>query len=114
MNAFRPLRSLLIALCAAAFSIAVRLPAAAADAVGISVEGEILDAATSQPLPARLTIRGSDGMWHFPRSASPAGSAVRYEKQRANTNAIERHTTLSAHAFRVELPEGRYTFTIER
>jgi hypothetical protein len=76
------------------------------------VHGEIVDSETGHPLPARIYIQGSDATWHFPHSASPAGSAIRYERQRANTPSLERHTTLSAHPFRAELPPGRYTFTV--
>jgi hypothetical protein len=78
----------------------------------VRVEGEIVDAGSGRLLPARLYIQSSSGAWHFPQSA--AGSAIRYERQRPNTNSLERHTTLSAHRFHVELPPGRYTFTVER
>jgi peptidoglycan/xylan/chitin deacetylase (PgdA/CDA1 family) len=81
----------------------------------VLVEGEIVDAGNSRPLPARLSIRSADGSWHFPNSAVTGGSAVRYERRSGfNRNAVEMHTTLSAHPFRVELLPGRYTFTIER
>ena len=79
-----------------------------------TVNGEILDAGTTRPVPARISIQGSDGTWHFAESAAAEGSAVRYDKQRANTTALEKHTTLSAHPFRAELPPGRYTFAVER
>ena len=79
-----------------------------------TVTGEILDAATNRPIPARLTIQGADGTWHFAQSASASGSALRYDKQRANTTALEKHTTLSADRFRVELAPGRYVFTVAR
>lgn len=79
------------------------------------LEGQIKDAATGQALAARVYIRGEDGKWHFPKSAARDGSAVRYERRSGfNTNAVEMHTTLSAHPFHLELPAGRYTFTIER
>ena len=79
------------------------------------VEGEIVDDANGQPLPGRIYIRGADGAWYFPKSASPVGSAVRYERRSGfNSTSAEMHTTLSAHPFRVELLPGRYTFTIER
>src|SRR5439155_17858458 len=78
------------------------------------VEGNIVDAATGQPLPARIYIRSSDGAWYFPKSASSLGSAIRYERRSGfNGNSIEMHTTLSAHSFQVELFPGRYEFTIE-
>lgn len=79
------------------------------------LEGQIKDAATGQALAARVYIRGADGKWHFPKSAARDGSAVRYERRSGfNTNAVEMHTTLSAHPFHLELPAGRYTFTLER
>jgi hypothetical protein len=78
------------------------------------MEGEIVDSADGKPLPVRLYIRGSDGTWHFPKSASSQGSAIRYERRNwINTNVVEMHTTLSAHPFRIELLPGRYTFTVE-
>src|SRR5688572_14262245 len=88
--------------------------AAEKSAAGVRVEGEILDADTGRLLPARIYIQSSDGTWYFPQSASPAGSAIRYERQRANTTSLERHTTLSAHPFHVELAPGRYTIMVAR
>jgi len=80
----------------------------------VLVEGEIVDDASGKPLPARLYIRGADVSWYFPKSAFSLGSAIRYERRSGfNTNAVEMHTTLSAHPFRVELLPGRYTFSIE-
>ena len=80
----------------------------------VLVEGEILDSESNKPLPARLSIQGPNGTWHFPKSASSSGSAVRYERRSGfNTDALEMHTTLSAHPFRIELLPGRYTFSIE-
>ena len=81
----------------------------------IAVRGDILDADTGQPLAARLYLQGADGKWHFPKSAAPDGSAVRYEKRSGfNTNATEFHTTLSAHPWVAELPPGDYTALVER
>lgn len=80
----------------------------------ILVEGVIVDAANQAPLPARLSIQGPDGRWHFPRSASSSGSAVRYERRNgSNTNSVEMHTALSADPFRVELIPGTYVFRAE-
>lgn len=77
--------------------------------------GAIVDEASNRPLPARIYIQGGDGAWHFPRSQSPAGSAVAYKKQRGdNPRCVEMHTTLSAHPFAVDLPPGKYTITVER
>ncbi|MCB1127653.1 MAG: hypothetical protein KDM81_14260, partial [Verrucomicrobiae bacterium] len=81
----------------------------------VRVTGRIIDDTTREPLPARIYIQGADGRWFFPVSASPEGSAVRYEKQNwAKTNSVEFHTTLSAHPFRIDLKPGRYTVTVER
>jgi hypothetical protein len=83
-------------------------------ATATPVEGVILDASTDRILPARLYVRDDTGGWHFAESTSAAGSAIRYERHRANSDSMERHVTLSAHPFRLELAPGRYTFTIER
>src|SRR5688572_21155370 len=90
------------------------LHAAEKSTAAVHVAGEIVDADTGHLLPARIYIEGSDGVWHFPAFAAAAGSAIRYERQRPNTQSLERHTTLSADPFRVELPAGRYTFTVAR
>lgn len=79
------------------------------------VTGEIHDAANGRALPARLYIRNEHGDFFFAAPAGTNGSAVRYDKQSGfNKGAIERHTALSAHPFRVALPPGRYRFTVER
>src|SRR5262245_40777449 len=79
------------------------------------VTGDIVDARSDAAIPARLYIQSDAGRWFFTESASPAGSAIRYEKRNwVNTNAVEMHVTLSAHTFRVELPWGGYVLTAER
>jgi hypothetical protein len=83
--------------------------------VAATLTGQVLDAGTQRPIPSRVYIQSEVGQWFFPESASPQGSAVRYEKRNwVNTNAVEYHTTLSAHPFRIELPPGTYTVTVER
>src|SRR5262249_50932359 len=80
----------------------------------VPLRGAVVDADTGRPLPARVYLQAKDGTWHFPASASPAGSAVPYRKQRAdNPRSVEMHTTLSAHPFAVDLPPGKYTITVE-
>ncbi|MCI0638465.1 MAG: CehA/McbA family metallohydrolase [Gemmataceae bacterium] len=77
--------------------------------------GEIIDAETHKPLPARIYVQGADGAWHFPRSQAPAGSAIPYKKQRADQpKSVEMHTSLSPHPFVVDLAPGKYTITVER
>lgn len=79
-----------------------------------SLTGEVVDEVTGQAVPSRVYIQRDDGLWFFPESASPQGWAVRYERRNwINTNAVEYHTTLSAHPFRAELEPGRYTLTVE-
>ena len=80
----------------------------------VILKGEVVDADTDQLLAHRIYIRGDNDKWYFPKSASPDGSAVVYEKQRGSNDSIEMHTTLSAHPFTAELPSGRYTVTVER
>ena len=77
--------------------------------------GDIYDLATDHTVAARLYIQNARGGFVFAESAATNGSAARYDRQNgANKRAIERHTALSAHPFRVALPPGRYTFTVER
>lgn len=79
------------------------------------IRGEIVDAANGDLLPARLYIRSEVGRYYFAESAAEDGEAVVYDKQNwINKNSIERHTSLSAHPFRAEVPAGEYTLTAER
>ena len=81
----------------------------------VPLRGEVVDAATGRPIPARVYIQHDDGRWFFARSTSAQGSAIRYEKRSfVNTNAVEMHATLSAHPFVADLPPGCYTITVER
>jgi hypothetical protein len=79
------------------------------------VSGRIVDAATEQPLAARIYLKSAKGVNYYAESSDPNGSAVRYAKTNwANPHSVEVHTTLSAHPFRVELPRGSYTLVVER
>lgn len=81
----------------------------------VTVTGRVLDAVTHAPIASRVYLRDAKGNHDFVASADPAGSAVRYDKQNwVNRDAIERHTTLSAHPWRVELGPGDYTVVVER
>ncbi len=89
--------------------------ASAAEARKAGVRGAIVDAADGRPLAARIYVQSSSGEWLFPSSTSPEGSALRYQKQNwVNTNAVEMHTTLSAHLFVIDLEPGAYTVSVER
>lgn len=74
---------------------------------------EVVDADTGDRLPARVYVQSSDGRWFFAKSASPDGSAVIYNKQRYE-RSFEKHTTVSAHPFVVDVPPGRLTVGVER
>ena len=77
------------------------------------LQGEVIDAESHEPLPARISIRAATGTWYFPKSASSQGSAVEYRRQ-VSPSSLEQHVTLSAQPFEVELPAGTYTVTVER
>jgi hypothetical protein len=84
-----------------------------ADLPAAELRGEIRDADGGQMLPARLYIQSFDGAkWFFAKSADANGSALIYDK--AREKSIEKHTTLSAHPFVVDLPPGKYALTVER
>ena len=83
--------------------------------LGAEVSGVVVDDKTGQTLAARVYLQSRAGEWFFPESVAPDGSAVRYAKTNwVNQRAMEVHTTLSAHPFRVQLPPGSYTLTVER
>ncbi len=114
------IRGLLLALIGlgitASESLAAPAQARTADkAAPTPVVGKIVDESTGRLLPARIYIEGNNGRWFFPHSADPEGVAISYQRKNwINPRSIEYHTTLSAHRFRVELPPGKYTITVER
>jgi len=79
------------------------------------VVGRIVDGDSGKPLAARVYIHSQDGNWLFVETTDPKGSALAYREQWVPMpNSVERHTTVSAHPFLVDLPAGDYLFTIER
>lgn len=99
-----------LVLIAASFGIA----SATRKLIAAELRGEIRDAASGELLPARITIQSADGAkWFFAKSANANGSALSYDRVRGE-KSIEKHTTLSAHPFVVEVPAGKYTLTTER
>ena len=77
--------------------------------------GAIVDADTRAPVAARVYVQAEDGEWLFVETASPEGSALPYKEQWVPmSGSTERHTTVSAHPFQIDLKPGRYTLTIER
>lgn len=80
-----------------------------------NVTGKVRDADTEKLLPCRLYVQQLDDMsWHFAESTAVAGSAVVYDRQVGRTASIEKHTTLSADPFQLQLPPGRYRIRAER
>ena len=78
--------------------------------------GTVVDADSKQPIPARVYINAADGEWFFVETVeADKGSALPYREQWVPMEgSVEKHTTVSADPFRVELEPGRYTVTVER
>jgi hypothetical protein len=77
--------------------------------------GSIVDADTMQPIAARIYLQDSTGNWLFVRSADERGTAWQYSEEWVPMpNSVERHTTVSAHPFMVDLEPGEYDVVIER
>jgi hypothetical protein len=92
---------------------AARMPTDATAETSLTIE--VIDADSGTPLPARVYLRGEDGEWHFPLSASADGSAVPYRKSAfVDAGIVEMHTTVSAQPFVARLGPSRYTLSIER
>lgn len=108
-----------MALCTVPRALALVLFLAFGCAVGaeprVAIRGEVVDASTGKPIPARVYVSDSKGAWFFAESAASEGTAVRYEKQNwVNEKSVEMHVTLSAHPFVVRVPPGEYTVVVER
>jgi hypothetical protein len=71
--------------------------------------GKVVDADTGKPLPCRLYVQNlQDSQFYFARSTAVEGSALGYDRQLGNTPSVEKHTTLSADGFQLDVPPGRY------
>ena len=80
-----------------------------------SLVGKIVDEQSGEHLAARVYVENAKGEWFFVQSAAPKGTAIQYNKTNwLRKDAFEKHTTISAHPFRAELPPGDYTLTVER
>jgi hypothetical protein len=81
----------------------------------VRLVGSIVDADTLQPIPARVYVRDPQGNWLYVRSASQIGVAWPYSEEWVPMpQAVERHTTVSAHPFVIDLAPGEYEIIIER
>lgn len=77
--------------------------------------GSIVDADTRKPIAARVYLQDAQGNWLFVRSASDQGTAWPYaEAWVPMPDSVERHTTVSAHPFTINLTPGEYQVLIER
>ena len=84
-------------------------------AMGAEFRGHVVDADSGKPIAARIYLQSAAGEWLLVNSAATNGSALPYLEQWVpRPGSAERHTTVSAHPFRVELPRGDYTVEIER
>lgn len=82
---------------------------------GAELRGVVVDGGTGKPVASRVYVEGADGAWHFVRVADDDGTAVVYDKVNwINKNSVEKHTTVSAHPWVVDLEPGRYRVTAER
>jgi hypothetical protein len=81
---------------------------------GTEFRGSIVDADSGKPIAARVYLRNAAGEWLFVKSTAMNGSALPYlEQWIPMAGSVERHTTVSAHPFRIDLPRGEYTVEIE-
>jgi hypothetical protein len=77
--------------------------------------GKIVDSSSQEPISARIYLQDDQDKWIYVESADPRGTALPYREQWVPMpGSIEKHTTVSAHPFKVELKPGSYTLTIER
>ncbi len=77
--------------------------------------GKVVDADTGKILPCRLYAQKiDDGSWHFAKSTVVAGSVVEYNKQIRRSASVEKHSTLSADGFQLQLKPGKYRLRAER
>jgi hypothetical protein len=75
----------------------------------------VVDAATQEPVAARVYLRDSDGASFFLEPSGPNGTAEPYDEQNwINERSVERYTNVSAHPMQVALPAGEYRLIVER
>ncbi|WP_165244681.1 CehA/McbA family metallohydrolase [Paludisphaera soli] len=77
--------------------------------------GRVVDSRTGAPLASRVYLQAPDGDWLFVDAADREGRATPYREQWVPMpGSIDRHTTVTAHEFRIELPPGDYRLAVER
>lgn len=75
--------------------------------------GRVLDQGTNQPLAARLYIADKDGKFHL-IPATQDRPVVHYDKTDKRIGPTETYSCIAPGEFRVNLPAGEYTITVER
>ena len=87
----------------------------ACDLRAAEFRGRVIDADTGELIPARVYVRGGESEFYFVSSASEEGTALPYREQWIPMpRSMERHTTISAHPFHIELPPGTYQLEVAR
>lgn len=76
------------------------------------LRGKVIDAQTNSVLPCRMYVQAEDGTWLFATSLGKDGSAIKYSVERG-PQSVEKHVTLSADPFEVDVPAGKATITVE-
>ena len=71
-----------------------------------TLRGKVVDARSKAVLPCRMYVRAENGTWLFAKSAGKTGSAIKYSVERG-PKSVEKHVTLSADSFEVEVPAGQ-------
>lgn len=82
----------------------------AEDQTGGALVGRVVDAKTGAMLPARVYVTGPDGTPYLPPRQN-GESIFHYDVTRGSR---EVYASIGAHPFRVELPVGQTTITVER
>jgi hypothetical protein len=111
------MRSPRIVFCLGALAAALGPVAWFAAAPAAEFRGRVVDGATGRPIPARIYLQSQAGEKEslFVKPASTAGTALPYEEEWVPMpQAVEKHTTISAHPFVADLPPGEYSIEIER
>ena len=86
-----------------------------ADGSAVELVGTVIDADTNQAIPARVYVKSASDRWLFVESAAAEGSALPYREQWVPMqNSVEKHTTVSAHPFRIDLEPGEYEVSVAR
>ncbi len=85
----------------------------APEAAGAELHGVLKDADSGAVLAGRIYLQSADGEWRHVRSSEAGGIAIPYDVRRFE-RSWEVHTTVSAHGWIGDVPEGESLLTAER